>query len=78
MRHGVPVDRILWAELYRILERVEGHVGRLGQHVDATGHDQFEHLQGDIRRCVALVQDLMSGTPGSAAYMRLVGWSDGE
>ena len=72
------MERVLWMELYRVLEQVEGEVTRLHQHVEVAGHDRFTHLQDDIRHCVLLVQGLMKGTPGSAAYMRLVGLSGGD
>lgn len=72
------MDNLVWAELYRMLQQLEGEAGRLCQHMDPTGHDRLKHVQDDIRHCATLVEGLLTGTPGSTAYMRLVGLSGAD
>lgn len=69
------MDRILWAELYQTLERLEGDARRLRQYVDPDGQEPLQHLQDEIRHCGNLVRGRLNGTPASAAYLRLVGLS---
>jgi hypothetical protein len=74
-----PVEQVVWIELYRMLEQAEGEAARLRRHVDSpTGLDRLHRLERDIEDCALLVRGLMTATPGSTAYMRLVGLSGAD
>jgi len=72
------VEQVLWMELYRMLEQVQGEAARLRPHVDASARDRLNSLEHDIQECARLVQGLLQKTPASAAYLRLVGLSAGD